>query len=200
MNLALAPLPANVRELPEWTPDWGPFLVLPREARPKAPRAITSREGISDRLRAAAFAEIQAYYAFLWAAERFDDAPELLRMNWRGLALAEERHLGWLLTRMTELGMDLRERGVSDWLWTSLLKCASAREFATYIANSEERGRLAGVRFSEAMMEVDPTTAKIFGKIAEEEIEHIRLAAKFYPDSTIDPVGHSVDSSQAPGA
>lgn len=183
MTLALAPLPENVRALPEWTPDWGPFLVLPREERPKGPRAITSREGIADRLRAAAFAEIQAYYGFLWAAERFDDAPAALRANWRGLALAEERHLGWLLGRMAELGMDVRERGVSDWLWTSLLKCRDAREFAIYIANSEERGRLAGVRFHEAMMPVDPTTAGIFGRIAEEEVEHIRLAAKFFPDS-----------------
>ncbi len=180
----LAPLPTNVRELPDWTPDWGPFAVLPREERPKGPRAITSREGIGDRLRAAAFAEIQAYYAFLWAAERFLDAPEMLRVNWRGLAYAEERHLGWLLARMDELGVDVRERGVSDWLWTSLLGCRSAREFAVYIANSEERGRQAGVRFCEAMMPFDPTTAKIFGKIAEEEIEHIRLAAKFFPDES----------------
>jgi len=181
VNLALAPLPSNVREISEWTPDWSPFLVIPREERPKGPRAITSREGIADRLRAAAFAEIQAYYAFLWAAERFTDAPDALRLNWRGLALAEERHLGWLLSRMEELGMEVRERGVSDWLWTSLMKCTSAKEFSIYIANSEERGRLAGVRFAEAMRTVDPTTAEIFGKIAEEEIEHIRLASKFFP-------------------
>ena len=183
MNVSLAPLPTDVRNIPDWTPDWAPFAVLPRDARPKGPRAITSSEGIGDRLRAAAFAEIQAYYAFLWAAERFTDAPDALRLNWRGLAIAEERHLGWLLNRMTELGVDVQERGVSDWLWTSLLNCKDAREFAIYIANSEERGRLAGVRFCEAMMTVDPTTAKIFGKIAEEEVEHIRLAGKFFPDT-----------------
>lgn len=183
MNLSLPPLPSNVREIADWTPDWAPFAVLPRAERAKGPRAIVSREGIGDRLRAAAFAEIQAYYAFLWAAARFDDAPEALRANWRGLALAEERHLGWLLGRMAELGIDVRERGVSDWLWSSLVKCASAREFAIHIANSEERGRVAGARFCEAMMAVDPVSATIFGKIAEEEVEHIRLAAKFYPDA-----------------
>lgn len=185
MAIRLDPLPADVRALPEWKPAWGPFAVLPPNERPKGPRAMTSREGIGDRLRAAAFAEIQAYYGFLWAAEKFDDAPEALRVNWRGLALAEERHLNWLLNRMAELGIAVDERGVSDWLWTSLLKCANAREFAVYIANSEERGRLAGARFCEAMMAVDPTTAKIFGKIAEEEVEHIRLATKFYPDAAV---------------
>ncbi|MBS1963197.1 MAG: DUF455 family protein [Bdellovibrionales bacterium] len=185
MTVRLDPLPAGVRTLANYAPDWGPFAVLPPNERPKGPRAMTSREGIGDRLRAAAFAEIQAYYGFLWAAEKFDDAPEALRVNWRGLALAEERHLNWLLNRMKELGIAVDERGVSDWLWTSLVKCANAREFAVYIANSEERGRLAGARFCEAMMAVDPTTAKIFGKIAEEEVEHIRLATKFYPDAAV---------------
>jgi uncharacterized ferritin-like protein (DUF455 family) len=195
----LAPLPANVREIPDWTPDWSPFAVLPRAERAKGPRAIVSREGIGDRLRAAAFAEIQAYYAFLWAAARFDDASATLRANWRGLALAEERHLGWLLDRMAELGIDVRERGVSDWLWASLVKCASAREFAVYIANSEERGRLAGVRFGEAMRIVDPVSATIFGKIAEEEVEHIRLAAKFFPDTATDaPSGALTDPTPCP--
>jgi uncharacterized ferritin-like protein (DUF455 family) len=191
MKLDLEPIPANVREIPDWTPNWGPFAVLPREERAKGPRAIVSKEGIGDRLRAAAFAEIQAYYAFLWAAERFEDAPEMLRTNWRGLASAEERHLGWLLARMEEIGVDVRERGVSDWLWYSLIQCKTAQEFAVYIANSEERGRVAGLRFCEAMMSVDSTSAEIFGKIAEEEIEHIRLAAKFYPDDerALNPTG-----------
>lgn len=169
---------------PGWTPDWAPFLVLPREERTKTPRSIATRDGIGDRLRAAAFAEIQAYYAFLWGAARFTDAPELLRVNWRGLAFAEERHLGWLLKRADELGIDLRERGVSDWLWVSLTNCTTAREFAVFMASAEERGRRAGVRFHEELAKIDPVTAEIFGKIAEEEIEHIRLAEKFFPEET----------------
>lgn len=166
------------------TPNWEPFLILPSEERSKSPRAITSKDGIGDRLRAAAFAEIQAYYAFNWAAETFTDAPPLLRQNWKGLALAEEKHLGWLLARMQELGIDPKERGVSDWLWHSLIGCKTAKEFAVFMASAEERGRLAGVRFHQAMMPVDPVSAAIFGKIAEEEIEHIRLAEKFFPEET----------------
>lgn len=186
MKLNLAPIPPNVRDLPDWTPDWSPFAVLPRAERSKGPRAITSKEGIGDRLRAAGFAEIQAYYAFLWASERFEDASPALRANWRGLAFAEERHLGWLLARMDALGIAVTERPVSDWLWYSLIQCKTAKDFAVYIANSEERGRLAGLRFAEAMREVDPVSAEIFGKIAEEEIEHIRLAAKFFPGAELE--------------
>ena len=166
------------------TPNWEPFLILPRSERSKSPRAITSKDGIGDRLRAAAFAEIQAFYAFNWAAETFADAPPLLRQNWRGLALAEERHLGWLLARMAELGIDPKERGVSDWLWVSLVECKTAKEFAVFMASAEERGRLAGVRFHQAMMPFDRVSAEIFGKIAEEEIEHIRLSERFFPEET----------------
>ncbi|MBC7386325.1 MAG: DUF455 family protein [Cryobacterium sp.] len=186
-NLVLDPIPSAPGYLeahPEWTPSWGPFLVLPRTDRGKSPRAITSREGLSDRLRAAAFAEIQAYYAFLWAADRFEDAPAALKKNWRELAAAEERHLNWLLRRMTELGLEVRERGVSDWLWLSLIQCKTAREFSHFIASSEERGRIAGERFHTALIEIDPMSAEIFRKIAEEEVEHIRLASKFFPDGS----------------
>jgi rubrerythrin len=37
------------------------------------------------------------------------------------------------------------------------------------------------VRFYETILNVDPITAKIFGKIAEEEVEHIRLVERYYP-------------------
>lgn len=163
------------------TPDWSPFRLAPPGAHGASPRAMHSREGIGDRLRAAAFAEIQAREAFLWAAEKFEDAPVALRRGWRALALAEERHLGWLLNRMKELDVAIDEKPVSDSLWHSLMKCQNARDFAWYIANAEERGRLAGVRFCQAMATVDPVTAQIFGRIAEEEVEHVALAYRYYP-------------------
>jgi uncharacterized ferritin-like protein (DUF455 family) len=133
-------------------------------------------------MRAAAFAEIQAREAFNWGADRWTDAPDALRSAWRGLAHAEDRHLGWLLKRMQELGIAVDEREVSDQLWVSLTSCVSARDFAHYMASAEERGRKAGERFHEALLERDPVSAAIFGRIAEEEVEHIALAQKFYPE------------------
>ena len=162
-------------------PNWGDFRLAPSGEHGAAPRSIHSREGIGDRLRAAAFAEIQAREAFLWAADTFEDAPSRLRTAWRGLAAAEDRHLGWLLARMKELGIEITEKPVSDSLWHSLMSCKTAQTFAVYIANAEERGRLAGVRFCQAMAQVDPETSRIFGRIAEEEVEHIALAFRYFP-------------------
>ncbi|HEY1068448.1 MAG TPA: DUF455 family protein, partial [Pirellulales bacterium] len=164
--------------------DWKPFLILPRDVRPAAPRDIKTVEGIGDRLRTAAFAEIQARDAFLWAADRFQDAPPGLADAWRKLAADEERHMNSLLRRMTELGLDVQERGVSDWLWVSLMTCESARGFATFMAGAEERGRKAGVRFYETLAQTDPVSAEIFRVIAEEEVEHINLASRFFPEET----------------
>lgn len=134
-----------------------------------------------DRLRAAAFAEIQACEAFLWAASRFADAPEGLRTAWRELAAAEDKHMGWLLARMVELGLSVTERPVSDHLWDSFMGCTDAATFAHYMANAEERGRLAGERFYLALEKRDPVTARIFKDIAVEELEHIRLAHRHFP-------------------
>ena len=160
--------------------NWEPFVVTGEFG--EAPRSIHTIEGVGDRLRAAAFAEIQARDAFLWAAGHYPDASEDLRGAWQRLAAAEDRHLNWLLTRMTELGLDVRGRRVSSQLWQSLMSCKSAKDFAIFMANAEERGRRAGERFHAALLDKDPVTAQIFGKIAEEEVSHIELAQRFFPN------------------
>jgi uncharacterized ferritin-like protein (DUF455 family) len=163
------------------TPSWEPFEIVPPGTRSDPPRSLSTPEGVGDRLRSAAFAEIQAREAFLWGAEHYEDASLELREAWRRLAAAEQRHLDWLLRRMSELGVDVRGRKVSDQLWHSLVSCHSAQEFALYMASAEERGRRAGERFHQELRGTDPVTAEIFGKIAEEEVAHIALARRFYP-------------------
>ncbi len=167
--------------LPASTPSWSPFLLAEPGAHGDAPRSIRTPEGVGDRLRAAAFAEIQAREAFLWAADRFEDADPRLRQAWRRLAESEQQHLDWLLARMRELGVSISERRVSDFLWQSLIGCQTAREFAHYMANAEDRGRRAGERFHQNLAQTDPVTAAIFEKIAAEEVGHIALASRFFP-------------------
>jgi uncharacterized ferritin-like protein (DUF455 family) len=163
--------------------NWEPFDLAAPGAHADAPRSIQTQDGVGDRLRAAAFAEIQARDAFIWAAEQFSDAHNDLKQAWLRLAASEQRHLDWLLNRMTELGIGIKGRKVSDHLWVSLVSCQNAREFAVYMAGAEDRGRKAGERFHQNLVDKDPTTAEIFRKIAEEEIAHIALAKRFFPDT-----------------
>lgn len=163
--------------------NWSPFQLAPTGQHPPAPRALESQEGIGDRLRSAAFAEFQAREAFEWAANTFTDGPDELRNSWRLLAREENKHMGWLLTRMKELSFEVAARPVSDHLWHSLVACKTAEEFAIFMASAEERGQRAGIRFSQGLRKLDPVTADIFQKIAEEESSHIELTRRFFPDS-----------------
>lgn len=140
-----------------------------------------SVEGIGDRLRAAAFAEFQAMEAFKWAAQTFEkEAPAGLVKDWLELADQEAKHMQWLLVRMEELGAKPDEKPVSILLWNSLMKTKTPYEFAKFMASAEERGRLAGEKFHQALMKIDPVSAEIFLKIAQEEAVHITLVSKYF--------------------
>ena len=165
------------------TPDWRPFVVLPDGARSPGARRLGGPDGVGDRLRIAAFAELQARQAFAWGARSFPDAPEELRAVWTELAAQEDKHLGWLLARMEVLGVAPGGRPVSDHLFRGLLDCTTAHAFAWTMAKAEERGRVAGEAFAAALHGIDPTSASLFGQIAAEEADHIELALRFFPES-----------------
>lgn len=156
--------------------DWSPFAVCaPDEYAPGA-RGLGSPEGLGDRLRTAAFAERQAFAAFMWAAEHLTDASEELRAAWRRIGHEEELHLNLLLARMVELKVEVAARPVSDRLWRRLIAAKTAPEFAAMMREAEARGRAAEESFQKALAQRDPVTAAIFGRIAADEAEHLALA------------------------
>lgn len=158
-------------------------MTVPAGAKAPGPRRLGGPDGIGDRMRIAAFAELQAREAFRWGAATFDGAPDALRGAWRTLADEEDKHLGWLLVRMRELGVTPSGRAVSAHLFRGLTDCRTAHEFAWYMAKAEDRGRIAGEQFAERLAAVDPTSAALFGQIAAEEADHIALALRFFPES-----------------
>ena len=159
--------------------NWSPFSVAPDGARGAKNRSISTPEGLGDRLRSAAFAELQATYAFEWALGRFADVPQWLSSGWERVIIEERKHLGWLLARMETLGVDPAERAVSIRLWNTLKRSASAGEFCYWITEAEEWGRKAANAIAPQIMARDPETAAIFEKIAEEERFHVALGKRF---------------------
>ena len=156
--------------------NWAPFAVCDPDSFAPAARGINSPEGLGDRLRVAAFAELQAREAFRWAADTLLDASPQLRTAWRRIADDEHRHLEMLLGRMLELGVKPGARPVSDRLWRSLRECKSVKEFVPFMRRAEERGRAAEESFRRQLAERDPVTSALFGKIADDEAEHIALS------------------------
>ncbi|MBY0517248.1 MAG: ferritin-like domain-containing protein [Bacteriovoracaceae bacterium] len=155
---------------------WSPYIL---GKVPKS-RSISTVEGLGDRLRFVAFAERQAALAFKEAASRFTDASCELREAWLWVSKEEEKHERWLLARMEELSQRVEACPVALDLYLSFERCHSAHEFALYMSNAEERGRVAGEKFGEILKERDPVTAKIFAQIAAEEREHVAMVAKFF--------------------
>ncbi len=156
--------------------DWSPFAVCAPEEYAPASRGLGSPEGIADRLRTAAFAERQAFAAFMWAAENLTDASDELRVAWRRIGLEEELHLNLLLGRMKELGVSVGARPVSDRLWRRLIQSKTASEFSVLMRDAEARGQAAEESFRKSLAQRDPVTAAIFGRIADDEAEHLALA------------------------
>jgi len=161
-------------------PDFRPFVICAPGERPGKPRALGTREGVGDRMRTAAFAELQAIQAFGWAAEHFQDAPEGLRASWRAQVADETRHYEMIARRMEELDLPLTGRPVSTALWSSLMECATGRDFCIRIAAAEERGRQAGVKLMKHLEKTDPETAAVFAEIAADEVAHVALAAIWF--------------------
>jgi uncharacterized ferritin-like protein (DUF455 family) len=159
---------------------WSPYKI---GIAPKV-RPLQTVEGVGDRLRLIAFAERQAHYAFLEAAERFNDAPPELIKAWKWIAQEERKHESWYLKRLEELKQDVAEIPVNLNLYHSFAECKTARDFAFYISDAEERGRVGAERFAEVLQKNDPETAKIFAQVAIEEREHVALAAKFFPSKS----------------
>jgi uncharacterized ferritin-like protein (DUF455 family) len=160
--------------------DFSPFDICGPGERPGKPRAMNTPEGVGDRMRAAAFAELQAIAAFQWAADHFTDVSEDLRTSWRAQVADESRHYDMIRTRMDELGVDVRGRKVSLSLWETLQECATGQEFCIRIAAAEERGRRAGLKLAGHLKKSDPATAAVFLEIAADEVAHVALAATHF--------------------
>jgi uncharacterized ferritin-like protein (DUF455 family) len=156
--------------------DWTPFVVCAPEEYAPPSRGLGGPEGIADRLRTAAFAERQAFAAFLWAADTLADASDELRAAWRRIGLEEEVHLNLLLGRMAELNVRVADRPVSDRLWRRLIQSKTALEFAALMRDAEARGQAAEESFRRSLAQRDPATAAIFGRIADDEAEHLAVA------------------------
>jgi uncharacterized ferritin-like protein (DUF455 family) len=156
---------------------WSPYKI----GTPPRVRPLQTVEGLGDRIRLIAFAERQAQIAFLEASTKYQDIPAGLAEAWIWVAAEEKKHESWLLQRLNELNQAVDAVDVSLSLYHSFSKCESARDFAFYIADAEERGRVGAERFAEVLRLRDPQTAEMFAKIALEEREHIALVAKYFP-------------------
>jgi uncharacterized ferritin-like protein (DUF455 family) len=154
---------------------WEPFVLIPPGQKSPVPQSMSHRDGLGDRLRIAAFAELQAVRAFSWAAEHFTDVPPSLRDGWERQIPEEKLHFRLIVERMNNLGVRPEQKAVSAQLSEKLYASESAEQFAIEIATAEHKGRLAALRMAEYLKNRDSVTAAVFHRIASDEVSHIQL-------------------------
>lgn len=159
----------------QFTTSYAPFRMA--AGKPDAIRALQAPGGVGDRLRVVAFAELQARDLFRYGAEHFkNEAPDAWKSEWLRFAEVEDLHAQLLLTRMSELGLEPGERTVSDKLSRLCRAASDPVTFLFLLASAEERGMESGNILGHQMQAVDPASAAIFARIAEEEVEHVTSA------------------------
>ena len=154
---------------------WEPFVLATPKQKAPFPDPISHPEGLGDRLRIAAFAELQAARAFSWAAEHFSDVSEAVVAGWQRQIPEEKLHFRLIMERMNNLGVHPQQKPVSAQLSENLYTCATGRDFAITIATAEHKGRLAALKMASFLEHRDPITAQVFLRIAHDEIAHIQL-------------------------
>ncbi len=155
---------------------WSPFKLA---AKAEVIRPLQSKEGIADRLRTVAIAELLARDAFSWGVRQFPEAPQEWLDLWTSFEAIEDRHAQMLLDRMTALGVRAEDRVVSDKLSKLCRTATDPIIFWFLISTAEERGMEAGFLLGKQMHEYDAESAAIFKQIADEEVEHVESANKF---------------------
>jgi uncharacterized ferritin-like protein (DUF455 family) len=145
--------------------------------KPDSIRPMQSPEGVADRLRVVAFAELQARDLFFYGRERFAGrVPGGWERDWERFSRVEDRHAQLLLDRMARLGTDPGARAVSDKLSRLCRMAEDPVLFLFLLSGAEERGMEAGFTLEEQMRKIDAESAAIFGLIAKEEVEHVNSA------------------------
>ena len=174
--------------------NWEPFQVKDKADKLRSVRNV---EGVKDRLRVVAFAELQARDGFLWGIERFPLAEKEWREYWQTFSQMENRHAQLLLDRAKELDLILSDRAVSNALFKSFLSASSPETFFYLMATAEERGMEIGLSMVESVRSVDRKSAEIFCLCAEEEVEHITVAKRLLKGYDVEALKAEVLFSRA---
>jgi uncharacterized ferritin-like protein (DUF455 family) len=145
--------------------------------KPDLIRPLSAPEGVADRLRVVAFAELQARDLFRYGCERFKGlAPSHWLAEWERFSIVEDRHAQMLLTRMAEIGVEAGARSVSDKLSRLCRNTDDPVLFLFLLSSAEERGMESGMVLAEQMQKFDAVSSAIFAQIASEEVEHVESA------------------------
>lgn len=189
LSTKLRPPPVPERFEPHASPEPWPRPGRPRElvvsAKAKkspGPEALRAPARRAQVLHGFLHHELQAAELMAAALLCFPDAPLELRRGIARVITDELRHMALYEAHLATLGVAFGALPVRDWFWERVPACTTMRQFLAVMGVGFEGGNLDhSPRFAERFRAVgDDEGARLLERVADEEIAHVRLAARWF--------------------
>ena len=167
-------------------PTRDPELALMGQSRP-LPRPGELRDPAARAECLARFAhhELMAVELFAWALLRWPDVDPALRQAWLGVLTDEQRHCRLYLERLDAHGSSLSEHVLADYFWKQVPAIvespAGPRAFLAAMGLTLEQANLDfTLLYRDAFRSAgDEASARVCQRVHNDEIEHVRSAARW---------------------
>jgi uncharacterized ferritin-like protein (DUF455 family) len=153
-----------------------------RRQKTPGPDAIRDPKRRAELLHVFAHHELQAAELFAWAIVAFPDAPETFLRGLAAIVRDEARHLGMYADHLARLGFPFGTFPVRDWFWERVPSVKTPAELVALMGLGFEGANLDHTtRFAALFRAVgDDEAARLTDVIGQEEIPHVRFAARWF--------------------
>jgi uncharacterized ferritin-like protein (DUF455 family) len=149
------------------------------------PGELASREARAHCLARFANHELMAVELFAWALLRWPDLPSELRRGWVAVLAEEQLHCRLYLGRLDALGSALSNHRLSDYFWKHVPAIAASphgpRAFLCAMGLTLEQANLDfTLTYRDGFRDAgDEVSAQICQRIHDDEVGHVRMAARW---------------------
>ncbi len=153
-----------------------------RRQKTPGPDAIRDPKRRAELLHVFAHHELQAAELFAWTILAFPEAPEPFLRGLAAIVRDEARHLGMYAEHLARLGHPFGSFPVRDWFWERVPSVRTATELVALMGLGFEGANLDHTaRFAALFRAVgDEEAARLTDVIGQEEIPHVRFAARWF--------------------
>jgi uncharacterized ferritin-like protein (DUF455 family) len=153
-----------------------------RRQKTPGPDAIRDPRRRAELLHVFAHHELQAAELFAWTILAFPDAPEPFLRGLAAIVRDEARHLGMYAHHLAQLGHPFGSFPVRDWFWERVPSVRTTTELVALMGLGFEGANLDHTtRFAALFRAVgDDAAAELTDVIGQEEIPHVRFAARWF--------------------
>ncbi len=169
--------------------------VIERAEKIPKPGALVEASAVAKLLHVFLHHEIQAAELCAWAYLAFPAAEPEFRSGLLRILDDEVRHAAMYAQRVAELGSSYGDFPVRDWFWTRTLGAETPLQYVALMGLGFEGGNLEHAGRFEALLAKagDARSSEMVAQVGQEEVSHVRFAARWFSEWTQGDRGSSPD-------